>query len=98
MHFELTDCRWCSPAVKCYINLNFGSFKRASMRCPNCGSENPTGKRFCEDCGTPLADRCPRCGAETTAGKRFCGECGAPLDTVSSVERPSSFAGLAGER
>jgi class 3 adenylate cyclase len=28
------------------------------MRCSNCGSENPAGKRFCGDCGTPL-DRLP---------------------------------------
>jgi class 3 adenylate cyclase len=24
------------------------------MQCSNCGSENPTGKRFCGDCGAPL--------------------------------------------
>jgi zinc-ribbon domain len=24
------------------------------MRCFNCGSENPAGKRFCGDCGTPI--------------------------------------------
>jgi class 3 adenylate cyclase/tetratricopeptide (TPR) repeat protein len=29
------------------------------MRCSNCGSENPAGKRFCGDCGTPLEGRAP---------------------------------------
>ncbi len=24
------------------------------MICPSCGNENPEGKRFCGDCGTPL--------------------------------------------
>jgi class 3 adenylate cyclase len=52
------------------------------MRCSKCGSENPVGKKFCEDCGAPLENRCPKCGAETTAGKRFRGECGAALGDV----------------
>jgi class 3 adenylate cyclase/tetratricopeptide (TPR) repeat protein len=29
------------------------------MRCSNCGSENPIGKRFCGDCGAPLDGRAP---------------------------------------
>src|SRR5207248_1531468 len=53
--------------------------KVGNMRCSNCGNENPASKRFCEDCGAPLANRCPKCGAETTAGKRFCGNCGLSL-------------------
>jgi len=27
------------------------------MRCAKCGGDNPTGKRFCGDCGTALAPR-----------------------------------------
>jgi len=27
------------------------------MRCLNCESNNPTGKRFCGDCGTALTTR-----------------------------------------
>jgi predicted ATPase/class 3 adenylate cyclase len=49
------------------------------MRCSRCGSENPAGKKFCGDCGAPLANLCPDCGSENPAGKRFCGECGAAL-------------------
>jgi hypothetical protein len=65
------------------------------MRCSKCGSDNPTGKKFCEDCGAPLATRCPKCGAETTAGKGFCGECGAPLAgaSVNAEPRESSLTG-----
>jgi class 3 adenylate cyclase len=48
------------------------------MRCPACGDENPDGKRFCENCGAPLALVCPACGWELTPGKRFCGNCGGP--------------------
>src|SRR6516225_2136509 len=67
------------------------------MRCSKCGSENPAGKKFCEDCGAPIANPCPKCGAETTAGKRFCGECGAPLDATAPATEPGD-RGLAGER
>ena len=49
------------------------------MRCANCGFENPGEKRFCGDCGAPLANRCQKCDAENPPGKRFCGDCGAPL-------------------
>jgi len=49
------------------------------MRCPNCGGENPSGKRFCADCGRSLAPLCASCGAELLAGKRFCGDCGTPV-------------------
>jgi class 3 adenylate cyclase/tetratricopeptide (TPR) repeat protein len=68
------------------------------MRCSKCGSNNPAGKKFCEDCGAPLANLCHKCGAETTAGKRFCGECGAPLDTISPAEKEPSYGDPSGER
>lgn len=53
--------------------------------CPNCGTYNPEGTNFCQECGTrlvppaqaPAAKRfCPNCGAEVTAGYRFCSSCG----------------------
>ena len=49
------------------------------MRCSKCKIENPAGKKFCGDCGAPLANLCPKCGEENPAGKRFCGECGTSL-------------------
>jgi class 3 adenylate cyclase len=66
------------------------------MRCHNCGSENPQGKRFCGDCGVPLANLCPKCGADNTAGKRFCGDCGFSLVPRSgaSSESPNPPADL----
>ena len=50
-----------------------------AMRCTNCKTENPAGKKFCGDCGAALANLCPKCGADNPAGKRFCGECGTAL-------------------
>src|SRR5258708_1237483 len=56
------------------------------MRCTSCGSENPTNKRFCSDCGTLFGGRCPKCGAENPADKRFCGDCGTALaDKASTI-------------
>ncbi len=49
------------------------------MRCWNCKTENPAGKKFCGDCGAALANLCPKCGSDNPAGKRFCGECGTAL-------------------
>src|SRR5438132_896161 len=65
------------------------------MICPECGSENPAGKRFCGDCGTTLAAGCPACGAENPPDKRFCGDCGAPLAEVpvsAPVQRETPVA------
>jgi len=50
--------------------------------CSSCGTENPADKRFCGDCGAPLASGCPACGATNPPGKRFCGDCGTPLITA----------------
>jgi class 3 adenylate cyclase/tetratricopeptide (TPR) repeat protein len=55
------------------------------MRCSKCGSENPPSKKFCGDCGAPLANLCPKCRADNPAGKRFCGECGTALDLSAAV-------------
>ena len=55
------------------------------MRCPKCGTESPPGKKFCGDCGSPLANLCPKCGADNPVGKRFCAECGAALGATASA-------------
>ena len=47
--------------------------------CPNCGTANPEGARFCMGCGGPLAAACPSCGHENPPGAKFCTECGASL-------------------
>ena len=62
------------------------------MRCSNCKTENPAGKKFCGDCGAPLANLCPKCGADNPAGKRFCGECGAALGVTAAASKKSDEA------
>jgi len=52
-------------------------------RCSKCGAANAPGKKFCGECGGPLAaaapagpKRCGTCGSMVAPGKKFCGECG----------------------
>jgi class 3 adenylate cyclase/tetratricopeptide (TPR) repeat protein len=71
------------------------------LACTNCGAENPSGKKFCTGCGTPLALACPSCGAEIAGTERFCGECGNPLPeggglpAVTTVVTPAEPAASA---
>jgi class 3 adenylate cyclase len=58
------------------------------MRCSKCGTENPTGRKFCSECGAGLLLRCPRCTAENTPTAKFCGECGAAFGTPVSQTGP----------
>ncbi len=46
------------------------------MPCTSCGKVNEAGRKFCIECGEPLATGCPTCGAPIPAGAKFCGECG----------------------
>ena len=50
------------------------------MNCSACGTENRAGRKFCSNCGAPLALACPACGAANDPDDRFCGECGAALE------------------
>src|SRR5258708_31585102 len=49
------------------------------MRCFSCGTENPSGMKFCGGCGAALRNKCSRCGVENPAEFKFCGECGMGL-------------------
>jgi class 3 adenylate cyclase len=64
------------------------------MRCSKCGSDNRTGRKFCANCGAPLAVACPRCGASNQPEERFCGECGAPLQDVAATAAASKPTSL----
>ena len=55
------------------------------MICPGCGTENEAGRKFCGECGRPLAAACPRCGTPNPPAAKFCGECGAALVPAGSA-------------
>ena len=54
------------------------------MTCERCGADNRAGRKFCSQCGAPLALSCPSCGAPNEPGEKFCGECGAQLAATAS--------------
>src|SRR6516225_5291737 len=60
------------------------------MRCSKCRADNREGRKFCAQCGSPLAAKCPSCGASNEPGERFCGECGARLGTTAAASQKNS--------
>ena len=61
------------------------------MRCHACGTENEEGRKFCGECGAPLAVVCAACGSRNSPGAKFCGECGATLGPpVSPAPAPAA--------
>ncbi len=56
---------------------------RMERTCPQCGTENPEGTKFCQECGAKLGvqNTCPSCGHGNPAGVKFCQECGAKLES-----------------
>ncbi len=49
------------------------------MRCGKCARDNREGRRYCAECGAPLAVKCVHCGASNEPDEKFCGECGIAL-------------------
>lgn len=66
--------------------------------CANCGAKIPAGNKFCNACGTPVAETapaqtvCANCGAEIPAGNKFCNACGTPVATAPVTETPAPEA------
>ena len=61
--------------------------------CSSCGTENEPNRKFCGECGTPLAHLCATCGAANAPAAKFCGECGAALEARSvpaGVDAPTA--------
>ena len=58
------------------------------MQCRSCGGPNRAGRRFCAECGAPLAVVCADCGAENEAGEKFCGDCGTSIAEGHKAEKP----------
>jgi hypothetical protein len=42
------------------------------MQGARCQTENRTGRRFCAECGVPLALPCAACGFVHKPGEKFC--------------------------
>ena len=58
------------------------------MQCPRCLAQNREGRRFCAECGAPLAPLFLLWVLERT-GEKFCGGCGlALLPPTDPLTRP----------
>ena len=98
-----TDDRDRAPA---HVDLRLDA--RRTMRdseaivdvtCGVCGQPNEAGRKFCGECGSPLALACSACGAANAPGTKFCGECGSPLgDADVSAARSAPPASVAERR
>src|SRR5215218_7409311 len=62
------------------------------MQCPQCQHENPTGQKFCGECGARLEARCSTCGTVNSLGQKFCGECGERLAGTAAAALPRPTA------
>jgi predicted ATPase/class 3 adenylate cyclase len=54
------------------------------MQCAQCQHDNPSGAKFCNECGGPLPLQCPACGTANRPGAKFCSECGGALAGASA--------------
>jgi hypothetical protein len=63
------------------------------MECVRCFSPNELHRRFCGQCGAPLAAVCPRCSFINRVVDRFCGGCGTAL-AAQAAEHPSAPLGV----
>jgi class 3 adenylate cyclase len=69
------------------------------MTCTSCGADNPTGAKFCSNCGAALVRTCASCAAQNAPTARFCSECGAALgDLAREVQQEPRAATAVAER
>ena len=64
-----------------------GAAASQMMPCPKCGTANPAGAKFCQNCGANTQAQaaattvaCPNCQAQVQAGVKFCNNCGQSLE------------------
>ncbi len=60
------------------------------MNCAACDTENDAGRKFCMECGAPMARACPGCGAPNPPQGKFCGECGAAIGEAAKAAAPDA--------
>ena len=60
------------------------------MICGRCGTANVAGRRFCLECGSPLAAGCSTCGAANEPAAKFCGTCGTRLGEAAEAGSPGT--------
>jgi class 3 adenylate cyclase len=61
------------------------------MQCRRCQHENPSGSKFCLECGDSFGLKCPSCSADLPGGAKFCNECGRPVRLGSAAAVSDRF-------
>lgn len=57
-----------------------------TVPCAKCGTPNPAGAKFCQNCGANVHEQqaasavCPHCQGQVHAGSKFCNNCGQSLE------------------
>ncbi len=62
-----------------------------SMKCPQCGQDNPPQAKFCQECATALSRRFSKCGAQLSPTAKFCVECATPVAAADARPSPASY-------
>jgi class 3 adenylate cyclase/tetratricopeptide (TPR) repeat protein len=60
------------------------------MRCSACDTGNEPTRKYCRECGAPLALPCPACGTANPPSDKFCGECGTALAVAATTAPPAA--------
>ena len=69
------------------------------MICASCGADNPSGAKFCTECGASLLRACAACATPNLPTARFCRECGAALvEEVAAGELRAAVGAVAERR
>jgi class 3 adenylate cyclase/tetratricopeptide (TPR) repeat protein len=63
-----------------------------AMKCSECGSENPEGSRFCNECGSKLDLACSECGTPNPPASKFCNQCGHNLVSPPTATLPTDLS------
>jgi membrane protease subunit (stomatin/prohibitin family) len=76
-----------------------GGASAQAVPCQKCGTPNPSGAKFCSNCGaqqvapqTAAASECPNCEAQVQAGARFCANCGQSVEPKKCSNCEASLA------
>ena len=80
--FVPPDSRYCPECAALCGSGRFGKTQhkveatQQIINCPNCGSQDTSGRRFCIACGERLSIPCSQCGAIIELASGYCSNCG----------------------
>ena len=64
------------------------------MKCPRCTHQNPSGVKFCGNCGQEMGTLCPCCSTVNLPESNFCHQCGQDLLKTNESLSPKKISKL----